>query len=137
VSAGALDEALVRATLNEIVDPCSAAAGAPAGLDDMGLVRSVEVAERDGRVTVSVRIGVTEPGCFMIYPFAREARQRLGELEASRSTSPTAANGCPATCRSATGSCSPSGGSAGRRSSPRPRAVAPLSLWIDLDHTIV
>ena len=33
----------VRALLNAIVDPCSLAAGAPAGIDEMGLVRDVEV----------------------------------------------------------------------------------------------
>lgn len=82
MSAAVVDEALVRSTLNEIVDPCSAAAGAPAGLDDMGLVRSVEIAETASGVSVKVKIGVTEPGCFMIYPFAKEARKRLDEIAA-------------------------------------------------------
>lgn len=81
MSAGGVDEALVRATLNEIVDPCSVAAGAPAGLDDMGLVRSIEITEAAGATTVKVAIAVTEPGCFMIYPFCREAHERLSELE--------------------------------------------------------
>jgi metal-sulfur cluster biosynthetic enzyme len=82
MSAGVVDEAMVRSTLNEIVDPCSAAAGAPAGLDDMGLVRSVEISETASGVAVKVKIGVTEPGCFMIYPFAKEARKRLDEIAA-------------------------------------------------------
>lgn len=67
----------VRETLNGIVDPCSTAAGVPAGLCDMGLVHAVEVAP-DGRV--SVTLGVTEPGCFMIGSFALEAHARLGAL---------------------------------------------------------
>jgi metal-sulfur cluster biosynthetic enzyme len=82
VTAAVVDEALVRSTLNEIVDPCSAAAGALAGLDDMGLVRSVEISETASGVAVKVKIGVTEPGCFMIYPFAKEARKRLDEIDA-------------------------------------------------------
>jgi metal-sulfur cluster biosynthetic enzyme len=89
----AVDEALVRSTLNEIVDPCSAAAGAPAGLDDMGLVRSVEISETASGVAVRVKIGVTEPGCFMIYPFAKEARKRLGEIAAIASVEVDLDNG--------------------------------------------
>jgi len=34
-----MNEGVIRAALNEIVDPCSVVAGAPAGLDEMGLVR--------------------------------------------------------------------------------------------------
>lgn len=82
MSAVVVDEALVRSALNEIIDPCSAAAGAPAGLDDMGLVRSVEISETASGIAVRVKIGVTEPGCFMIYPFAKEARKRLDEVDA-------------------------------------------------------
>lgn len=67
-------EGEVREALNGIVDPCSTAAGVPAGLCDMGLVHAVDV-DPGGRV--SVRLGVTEPGCFMIGSFAAEARIRL------------------------------------------------------------
>lgn len=66
--------AQVREVLNGIVDPCSTAAGVPAGLCDMGLVHAVAV-HPDGRVAVT--LGVTEPGCFMIGSFAAEARARL------------------------------------------------------------
>ena len=72
-----IDEALVRATLNEILDPCSRAAGCPAGLDDMGLVRAVEIATTQEGVAVRVVIGVTEYGCLMGAPFAVEAHKRL------------------------------------------------------------
>jgi metal-sulfur cluster biosynthetic enzyme len=67
----------VRAALNEIVDPCSVAVGAPAGMDDMGLIRDVAV--EDGRVTVS--IGLTEPMCLMGPAFVRSAEERLSALE--------------------------------------------------------
>jgi metal-sulfur cluster biosynthetic enzyme len=68
----------VRAALNEIVDPCSAAMGAPAGIDDMGLIRDVDVAD-GGHVTV--RIGLTEPTCLMGPAFVRSAEERLSALE--------------------------------------------------------
>jgi metal-sulfur cluster biosynthetic enzyme len=64
--------------LNSIVDPCSLRSGVPAGLVDMGLVRDVRVQGGCGAPnTVSLRVGVTEPGCFMAAPFATEARERL------------------------------------------------------------
>jgi metal-sulfur cluster biosynthetic enzyme len=73
-------EQQVRAVLNEIVDPCSAAAGAPAGLVDMGLVRRIEV--RPGRkgALIDVVLGLTEPTCLMGFPFLRSARERLSAL---------------------------------------------------------
>lgn len=75
-----VDENVVRRTLNAIVDPCSATAGAPAGLVDMGLVRSLEVRDGAEGATVKVEIGVTEPGCLMGFPFAREAEKLLSGL---------------------------------------------------------
>ena len=39
-----ISDADVRASLNEIIDPCGAAAGCPVGLDEMGLVRAPKVA---------------------------------------------------------------------------------------------
>ncbi|MGW5106013.1 hypothetical protein [Nocardia sp. NPDC004123] len=74
-------EARVRALLNEIVDPCSAAAGAPAGLADMGLVRSVIVEQGSSGATIRVVLGITEPGCLMSLPFQNSAHQRLDHLD--------------------------------------------------------
>jgi metal-sulfur cluster biosynthetic enzyme len=62
--------------LNEIIDPCSAAAGAPAGLVDMGLIRSLEVV--DGEVTVVVR--VTHPSCMMAPIFLAKVQQLANEV---------------------------------------------------------
>lgn len=71
----------VLRALNEIVDPCSVRTGAPAGLVDMGLVGDIDIRPTSpGRCVVAVQIGVTEPGCFMIGPFAVEARERLRRL---------------------------------------------------------
>lgn len=72
-----IDEAGVREVLNEILDPCSITAGVPAGLCDMGLIREVAVRGEQGHQEVALTVGVTEPGCFMIGPFAAEARARL------------------------------------------------------------
>ncbi len=45
-SAAAALEERIRAALNEVQDPCSVVAGVPAGIVDMGLVRSLEVRSR-------------------------------------------------------------------------------------------
>jgi metal-sulfur cluster biosynthetic enzyme len=76
-----VSEAQVRAALNAIVDPCSAVAGAPAGLLEMGLVRSLQVCQDEQGTRIRLRIGVTEPGCLMGASFAAQARARLEALE--------------------------------------------------------
>lgn len=70
----------VRHCLNEIVDPCSAAAGAPAGLIDMGLIKDIHVDSTPNGACVAVTITVSEPSCLMGGPFAAEARSRLESL---------------------------------------------------------
>lgn len=75
-----IDEAFVRAELNKIVDPCSAVAGAAAGINEMGLVRHLELVEGSQGTIIRVVIGVTEPGCLMGIPFANEAQKRLQAL---------------------------------------------------------
>lgn len=71
----------VRQCLNGIVDPCSSAAGAPAGLLDMGLVKRIDVESTPSGAHVAVTVTVTEPSCLMGGPFAEEARSRLSSLE--------------------------------------------------------
>ncbi|MGI8513032.1 MAG: metal-sulfur cluster assembly factor [Solirubrobacteraceae bacterium] len=75
-----MNEDAIRAELNEIVDPCSLVAGAPAGIDELGLVRGLSLTEAPGGVAIEVRIGVTEPGCMMGASFAIRARERLEAL---------------------------------------------------------
>jgi metal-sulfur cluster biosynthetic enzyme len=70
----------IRRRLNTIVDPCSIAAGAPAGLVDMGLVREVTIREGSDGTTVRVRIGLTEPGCMIGASFLVRARECLEPL---------------------------------------------------------
>lgn len=73
-------EARVRAALDEVRDPCSVAAGVPAGIVEMGLVRSLEVSEGQDGAEVRVAIGVTEPTCLMGPSFASGARERLAAV---------------------------------------------------------
>ena len=75
-----IDDATVRAVLNSIIDPCSRAAGVPAGIVEMGLIRSLEVRQEPAGASITVTIRVTEPGCLMAYPFAKEAHKRLETL---------------------------------------------------------
>ncbi len=75
-----MNENAIRAELNQILDPCSVVAGAPAGIDEMGLVRGLSLNEAPGGVAIEVRIGVTEPGCMMGASFAIKARERLEAL---------------------------------------------------------
>jgi metal-sulfur cluster biosynthetic enzyme len=72
--------AQIRAQLNLVLDPCSVVAGAPAGLDEMGLVRELQLTETDAGTEILVRIGVTEPGCLMGASFAVNARRQLEGL---------------------------------------------------------
>ncbi|WNV77095.1 iron-sulfur cluster assembly protein [Geodermatophilus sp. DSM 44513] len=71
------DEAAVRAALDRVIDPCSVAAGAPAGLAELGIVREVAVTDgRDGRL-VRVVLGLTDPTCMMGPSFVHSAREAL------------------------------------------------------------
>jgi metal-sulfur cluster biosynthetic enzyme len=70
----------VRSVLNSIIDPCSAAAGTPAGLSEMGLVRAVNISEGDDGANIQVTLAVTHPFCMMAAVFVNESRIRLSEL---------------------------------------------------------
>lgn len=75
-----MNEEAVRAVLDEIIDPCSVVAGAPAGIVAVGLVRHLRVTESADGARVEARIGVTEPGCMMGASFVVRARERLEAL---------------------------------------------------------
>jgi metal-sulfur cluster biosynthetic enzyme len=67
----------VARVLNTITDPCSAAAGVPIGLVDMGIVESIDI---DGD-TVKIKVLPTFPGCVYIAIFSNEIRNKLAELD--------------------------------------------------------
>ncbi len=73
------DEAAVRDVLDTIVDPCSRAAGAPAGISEMGMVPDIGFsALEDGSTKVRVHLIVTHPFCMMSNIFVKEIGERLG-----------------------------------------------------------
>jgi len=88
MSSDRLSEADVRAVLNTIIDPCSRAAGATAGLVDMGLIRRLSVTADTGGdhgIDIRVVIGVTEYACLMGPSFAMEAYKQLAPMPGVRS----------------------------------------------------
>jgi metal-sulfur cluster biosynthetic enzyme len=75
-------EADVRAILDTIVDPCSRAAGAPAGISEMGMVPDITISPGDGNKSdVRVHLIVTHPFCMMSNLFVKEIIERLGAEE--------------------------------------------------------
>ena len=74
----------VMAALESVIDPCSMAAGAPAGLVSMGLVGDVDIRTGGGGADVRVTLFLTEPGCMMSALFQITATQKLEELDGVR-----------------------------------------------------
>ena len=71
----------VREVLEGIVDPCSEAIGAPAGLVSLGLVQDVEIDESPAQgAHLRVDLCVTEPGCLMAAIFKETAERELSTL---------------------------------------------------------
>lgn len=70
----------VRAALDTVTDPCSQAVGAPAGLCEMGLVRSVEATPGPGGAAVSVVLTLTDAGCLLGAEFVARAEERVAAL---------------------------------------------------------
>ena len=71
-------EARIRAEINTIGDPCSAAHGMPLGMTDMGLVEAVRVAPGG---EVDVRLRLTSPCCGMVGYFVDEITRRVSSLD--------------------------------------------------------
>ena len=66
----------VEAILNGVIDPCSAAAGLPMGIVEMGIVEDVTVSGG----TVAVRLLPTSPTCLFTGLFEHEVKARLERL---------------------------------------------------------
>jgi metal-sulfur cluster biosynthetic enzyme len=66
----------IKSLLDEIVDPCSVAAGTRMGLVEMGIVDCVEVRGE----SVSITLLPTFPGCIYTAVFAEEITRRLERL---------------------------------------------------------
>lgn len=70
-------EGEIRELLDEIKDPCSVAAAVPMGLNEMGLVERVTIAESG---QVEIRLRLTSPVCEMIGYMRKEAIDKIGAL---------------------------------------------------------
>jgi metal-sulfur cluster biosynthetic enzyme len=68
----------IRACLREIKDPCSVATGHPLHLEEMGLVRSVEVDTGASRAIIDLRL--TSPTCVMVGYFVTEIEKLVREV---------------------------------------------------------
>ena len=70
-------EARVRSCLRQINDPCSVATGHPLHLEEMGLVKSVDIDEEGRRAVVDLRL--TSPTCVMVGYFVTEIQRLVTE----------------------------------------------------------
>jgi metal-sulfur cluster biosynthetic enzyme len=70
-------EERIRSCLHRIKDPCSVATGHPLHLEEMGLVKSIEVDSEDGHVLVDLRL--TSPSCVMVGYFVTEIQKLVRE----------------------------------------------------------
>jgi metal-sulfur cluster biosynthetic enzyme len=75
-------DAQVAEVLDSVIDPCSAVAGAPAGLSDMGLVKRVDIAAEGEKARVTVVLRLTHPSCMMGPLFIESVEQGLLALDA-------------------------------------------------------
>jgi len=79
----------VRAVLDTVIDPCSAANGTDLSIVEMGLLDDVSI--DDGHVEVDLM--VTSPMCTMVPYFIKEIRRDVGDLDGVESVAVSADNG--------------------------------------------
>jgi metal-sulfur cluster biosynthetic enzyme len=72
----------IRHVLDTIGDPCSVANGVPMGLQEMGLVRDVQI-DACGDVVIELRL--TSPTCMMVGYFDVEVKNRVEQVPWVRS----------------------------------------------------
>lgn len=76
----------ILSVLDTIIDPCSIAAAAPAGISTLGIVRDIEIeGDSHSGFSILVRMGLTSPGCLMGAMFTAEAERRLLALPTVKS----------------------------------------------------
>jgi metal-sulfur cluster biosynthetic enzyme len=77
VASSAELETRIRDCLHQIKDPCSVATGYPLHLEEMGLIKSVEVDPEAGRAVVDLRL--TSPTCVMVGYFVTAIQKLVSE----------------------------------------------------------
>lgn len=70
-------EKTVKAALDEVIDPCSAANGTNFSIVDMGLLEDIDI--KGDHVTVAMHL--TSPECMMIPHFMKEVTDKVGSLD--------------------------------------------------------
>lgn len=75
-----ITDSVVSEILNKIIDPCSAVAGVPSGLVDMGMVDSIDISTHEDGVHIEIELLMTEFGCLMAVPFRVTATEALSSL---------------------------------------------------------
>jgi metal-sulfur cluster biosynthetic enzyme len=70
-------EQRIRDCMHQIKDPCSVATGYPLHLEEMGLVKSVDVDADAGTAVVDLRL--TSPTCVMVGFFVTEIQRLVTE----------------------------------------------------------
>jgi metal-sulfur cluster biosynthetic enzyme len=68
----------VVAALDRVIDPCSVGRGVPAGLNDMGMVKAVEVDAEAG--TAAVTLQLTSPACHFQLWFFERVREEVAAV---------------------------------------------------------
>jgi len=64
----------VLAALDRVVDPCSVGRGVPAGLNEMGMIKSIDLDPDHGSVAVTLQL--TSPGChFQLWFYERVSEE--------------------------------------------------------------
>lgn len=72
----------VEALLDEVIDPCSAGMGIPAGLVSMGLIKQLEIYDlATGGKRVDILLRLTSPCCMMAPHFAAQTKAKLAEID--------------------------------------------------------
>lgn len=68
---------LIEAALDQIIDPCSAGIGKPAGLVTMGLIKAIDLEDNGKSVNVRLQLRITSPCCMMGPSFTAQAKDKL------------------------------------------------------------
>jgi metal-sulfur cluster biosynthetic enzyme len=71
-------QSLVRAALDDVIDPCSVTAGAPLSIVDMGMLLALSTDER-GHVCIEMR--ATSAMCTVIASIMKTAEERIARVE--------------------------------------------------------
>ncbi|GAB4215306.1 MAG: hypothetical protein OHK0012_15160 [Synechococcales cyanobacterium] len=70
-------ETFVCEQLNQVADPCALALGVTIGLEEMGLLKHLDISPNPSGYAIHLTLRLTSPDCLYFIYFEREIRQRL------------------------------------------------------------